>query len=193
VKSYRRRLSAILGLGWLLAALGPPLIGVPAGASWAARPLVRVAAAAEPPGETALSPSLPEGRSAATRVPEAIVHEVASQLRCVVCQNLSVADSPSEMANQMREIVRQRLAAGETPEQVIRYFVDRYGEWILLSPAPHGLNLLVWIAPALAVLVGLAIVASLIRRWTRPAHPAPAQPVDAALRERVRQELGQRR
>jgi cytochrome c-type biogenesis protein CcmH len=126
-------------------------------------------------------------------VPEATVHEVAAKLRCVVCQNLSVADSPSEMAAQMRDIVRRRLAAGETPEQVIAYFVERYGEWILLSPAPHGLNLLVWAAPAVAVLVGLAAVTILIRRWTRPARARPEQPVDPALRERVRQELELRR
>ena len=53
------------------------------------------------------------------------VYEVASELRCVVCQNLSVADSPSEMASQMRAIVRERLAAGETPAQVRQYFVER--------------------------------------------------------------------
>lgn len=211
MSSRPRRLSATLGLGSLLAALGPsvmaatsdglaraawpaaPLIGVVAAAAWPAAPLVGVAAAVQPPGRAALPPALPEGPGVATPVPETIVHEVASQLRCVVCQNLSVADSPSEMANQMRDIVRQRLAAGETPEQVIQYFVDRYGEWILLSPAPHGLNLLVWVAPAIAVLTGLAVVAWLIRRWTRPAHPVQAQPVDAALRERVRQELELRR
>ena len=60
-------------------------------------------------------------------VSEEIVHEVAAQLRCVVCQNLSVADSPSEMASQMRAIIRERLAAGESPADIQRYFVDRYG------------------------------------------------------------------
>ena len=62
------------------------------------------------------------------------VHAVASQLRCVVCQNLSVADSPSEMAHQMRDLIRERLAAGERPDQVMAYFVQRYGEWVLLAP-----------------------------------------------------------
>ena len=66
-------------------------------------------------------------------VNEDTVREIAAQLRCVVCQNLSVADSPSEMANQMRGIIRERLQAGDTPEQVVAYFVDKYGEWILLS------------------------------------------------------------
>jgi cytochrome c-type biogenesis protein CcmH len=116
------------------------------------------------------------------------VHAVASELRCVVCQNLSVADSPSEMATQMRAIVRERLAAGQTPAQVRQYFVERYGDWILLSPPRRGFNLLVWLAPPGAVLVGLVVVALLVRRWTRRRRPAPPA-VDAAMRERIQREL----
>jgi cytochrome c-type biogenesis protein CcmH len=116
------------------------------------------------------------------------VHEIAAELRCVVCQNLSVADSPSEMATQMRAIVRERLAAGDTPAQVRQYFVERYGEWILLSPPRRGFNLLVWLAPLVAVVVGLGLVALLVRRWTARRRPAPP-PVDAAMSERIRREL----
>jgi len=124
-------------------------------------------------------------------VSEDVVHEVAVQLRCVVCQNLSVADSPSEMASQMRAIIRERLAAGESPAEVQRYFVERYGEWILLAPPRRGFNLLVWLLPLAAVLVGLAAAALLIRRWTRRARTAPTSPVavDAAMSERIRREL----
>ena len=63
--------------------------------------------------------------SAQAKVDEATVTEIASQLRCVVCQSLSVADSPSETANQMRGLIRERLAAGETPDQVQAYFVEK--------------------------------------------------------------------
>jgi cytochrome c-type biogenesis protein CcmH len=117
------------------------------------------------------------------------VYEIAARLRCVVCQNLSVADSPSEMASQMREVIRERLRAGERPDQVVQYFVDRYGEWILLAPRREGFNLLVWIVPALSVVVGLAVVVVLVRRWTRRG-PAPAPPtLDPVTRERIRREL----
>jgi len=126
--------------------------------------------------------------NAAPTIDEETVRRVAAQLRCVVCQNLSVLDSPSEMAAQMRAIIRERLAAGEAPEQVVQYFVDKYGEWILLAPREHGFNLLVWAAPVVSVLVGLAVVAVLLRRWTRP-RARPATPVDPALRERIRREL----
>jgi len=121
-------------------------------------------------------------------VSDATAHQIASELRCVVCQNLSVADSPSEMAAQMRAIVRERLAAGDTPERVREYFVARYGEWILLSPRRRGFNLVVWGFPIAAVAVGLVAVVVLLRRWTRRPAPAPAR-IDAAMSERIRREL----
>jgi len=122
-------------------------------------------------------------------VDEDAVHAVASQLRCVVCQNLSVADSPSETAQQMRAIVRERLAAGERPDQVIQYFVDKYGDWILLAPRRSGFTLLVWLAPAIALMTGFLVIALLLRRWTRRASAREAAAVDPAMRERIQREL----
>ena len=142
----------------------------------------------------ALVLALGAGPAAAQSVPRGVdeqqVYAVASELRCVVCQNLSVADSPSEMAGQMRAIVRERLAAGETPAQVRQYFVTRYGDWILLAPPRRGFTLLVWLAPFAAVLVGILVVGVLVRRWTSRPRPAPA-PIDPAMRERIRREMEQ--
>src|SRR3989442_2903704 len=115
----------------------------------------------------------------AAPVSEETVHEVAAQLRCVVCQNLSVADSPSEMASQMRAIIRDRLAAGERPAEVQQYFVDRYGEWILLSPPRRGFNLLVWLVPLAAVRGRLRAPAVFLRRWTW--HPPGHQPAPGGV------------
>jgi cytochrome c-type biogenesis protein CcmH len=123
-------------------------------------------------------------------VSEQLVHEVASDLRCVVCQNLSVADSPSEMAGQMRAIVRERLRAGESPAQVRAYFVDKYGDWILLAPPRRGFTLLVWIVPYVMALLGIALVAVLVTRWTRR-QPAAPPAIDPAMRERIRREMEQ--
>ncbi|MFQ5829208.1 MAG: cytochrome c-type biogenesis protein CcmH [Candidatus Methylomirabilia bacterium] len=125
-------------------------------------------------------------------VDEAQVREIAAQLRCVVCQNLSVADSPSEMANQMRGIIRERLAAGESPEQVIAYFVDKYGEWILLMPRPRGFNLLVWVVPFVGIVLGLGGIAILSVRWARRPRPEGIpEAVDPAIRERIRREVAE--
>ena len=140
-----------------------------------------------------LAPSIGAGRPAlAATVSEEEVHAIATQLRCVVCQNLSVADSPSEMARQMRDLIRERLAAGDRPEQVMAYFVQRYGDWVLLAPPARGLNLLLWLAPFGAVVAGLALVVTLARRWRRrPASPEPAAApaVGPAERERLAAEL----
>lgn len=132
----------------------------------------------------------PAAAQQATPVGDEIVHEVAAHLRCVVCQNLSVADSPSEMASQMRAIIRERLAAGESPQDVQRYFVDRYGEWILLEPPRRGFNLVVWLLPLVVVVAGLASVVILVRRWTQRRRATPTVGVvDPAMSERIRREL----
>lgn len=129
----------------------------------------------------------------AAPVSEDTVREIAAQLRCVVCQSLSVADSPSETANQMRGVIRERLAAGETPEQIKAYFVDKYGLWILLEPPRQGFTLLVWVVPYVGLLVGLILVGVAVRRWSRRPKTAPVEtrPIDEATRQRIRQELAE--
>ncbi len=95
---------------------------------------------------------------------------IASKLRCPVCQNESVADSQSELSAQMRTVIRDKLAAGETEDQIVGYFVSRYGEWILLEPPRQGVLWFVWLAPVVALLGGAALVIAYLRRSVRP-HP----------------------
>lgn len=97
---------------------------------------------------------------------EAQTKQVASQLRCVVCQGLSIQDSPSSLAQEMRALVRDQLAAGMTPAEVKAYFVDRYGEFVLLEPEPTGFNLVVYIMPVVVVIGGAAFVFVKARQWT---------------------------
>ena len=100
---------------------------------------------------------------------EARAREVASSLRCPVCLGLSIEDSPSQLAQEMKEVIRSRLAQGATPDEVRRYFVERYGEWVLLTPKPAGLNLSLWLLPGLALLAGATLVALVVRKWVH--HP----------------------
>jgi len=97
------------------------------------------------------------------------VRAIASRLRCPVCQNESVADSPSELAAQMRALIRTKLEEGESTETIVAYFISRYGEWILLDPPRQGLGWVLWSAPAVILVVGLAAAVRFIRRRVRPA------------------------
>jgi cytochrome c-type biogenesis protein CcmH len=138
-----------------------------------------------------LTLALAQGPAAAAPVSEEAVQQIAAELRCVVCQNLSVADSPSETAQQMRNLIRERLALGQSPEQVVAYFVERYGQWILLSPPRRGFNWLVWVLPFAGLALGLVLVGVIVRRWSRGARPAPPAPLDAAARERIQRALAE--
>jgi cytochrome c-type biogenesis protein CcmH len=113
---------------------------------------------------------------------------LAAELRCVVCQNLSVADSPSEMAQQMRGVIREQLAAGKTPQEIKDYFVSKYGQWVLLAPTKSGFSLLVWVAPFVAVIAGILSAVFLMRRWTRRTKKEEHAAISPAVLERVRTE-----
>jgi cytochrome c-type biogenesis protein CcmH len=92
------------------------------------------------------------------------VHDIAAGLRCPICQNLSVADSPSGLAQQMRADIALRLRHGQTEQQIDAFFVANYGRWILLTPSAGGIGLFVWLAPALAVIVGAGLAWTIVRR-----------------------------
>ena len=98
---------------------------------------------------------------------DARVRAVSSELRCPVCQGESIQDSPAALAQEMRAIVREQLAAGRSPDEVKAYFVDKYGEWILLTPRAQGWNMLVYVLPLVVLLIGAVVIARATRRWTR--------------------------
>jgi cytochrome c-type biogenesis protein CcmH len=111
----------------------------------------------------------------------ALTRSVAAQLRCPVCQGLSLADSPSELALEMKDVVRDQLAAGRTPDEVKAYFVGKYGEWILLEPPRRGANLLAYALPAMALVGGLGVIWLALRRWTSATTPADELPISDPL------------
>jgi cytochrome c-type biogenesis protein CcmH len=92
-------------------------------------------------------------------------HDVASQLKCLVCQGESVADSPATLSQQMRGVIRQQLQSGKSEQEVIQYFVSRYGDRILLSPPWQGLSLLAWLVPIALILGGILLLIFVLRSW----------------------------
>ncbi len=127
--------------------------------------------------------------SASAQGIDAQAQAIAAHLRCPVCQNESVADSPAELAKQMRALIREKLAAGDSPDQIIAYFVSRYGEWILLEPPRRGLGWFVWIAPLAVLILGGVLTARFLRRAVTPVRPSFAstpgpQPPSASGKDR---------
>ncbi len=104
--------------------------------------------------------------------PEDRTKIIAAQLRCPVCQSESVLDSPSDTARQMRELIASQVAEGRTDQEIIDYFVARYGTWILLDPPASPRTIPLLVAPAVILLLGLWLIRGRLRpRRRRPAVP----------------------
>lgn len=85
---------------------------------------------------------------------EAQARDLMHELRCLVCQGQSIADSDAPLAGDMRSQVREKLLNGETPDQIKRWLVDRYGNWVTYEPPFGPDTLLLYLAPLLALLGG---------------------------------------
>ena len=108
----------------------------------------------------------PQGRPLSGPVLDQRTQEVASLLRCPVCQGMSVADSPSTVALDMKHEVRDMLAKGYTQEQILAKFEQSYGQFVLEKPK----NPLVWILPIVVLILGAIVVFTTARRLS--AEPA---------------------
>ena len=102
----------------------------------------------------------PKGLPIAGAPLEQRTNEVASLLRCPVCQGLSVADSPSTVAQDMKQQVRELLGRGYTQEQILAYFEHSYGQFVLQKPKFQGVSMLVWLLPVAALIFGAIVVFS---------------------------------
>ncbi|MES3026140.1 MAG: cytochrome c-type biogenesis protein [Pseudomonadota bacterium] len=100
------------------------------------------------------------------------VTALAEQLRCLVCQNQTVADSSAEFALDLRREVRTQLAAGQTEQQVRDFMVARYGEFVLYRPPLKRGTWLLWFGPAGALAAGLAMLVLTLRRQPTEAEAA---------------------
>lgn len=95
---------------------------------------------------------------------EAKAQALMEELRCLVCQGQSIADSDADLAGDMRDLVRRRIAAGEKPETIRSWLIERYGDWISYRPTTQPINWPLWAAPVILLIFGGAMVAGRIRR-----------------------------
>jgi len=90
--------------------------------------------------------------------------ELIEELRCVVCQNQSVADSNAELAQDIRDIVRNQVREGQTDQQIADFMVDRYGDFVLYNPPLKAKTYVLWLGPLILLLVGFIVLFYFIRR-----------------------------
>ena len=95
---------------------------------------------------------------------ESRARAISSELRCMVCQNQSIDDSEAPLARDLRLLVRERLKAGDDDREVVDFLVARYGEFVLLKPRLAWHTAILWATPALALLGGLIMILSAMRR-----------------------------
>jgi len=113
---------------------------------------------------------------------EARVKALSAELRCLVCQNQTVADSDAPVARDMRDQVRTQLAAGKSEAEVKQYMTDRFGDFVLYKPPLKATTVVLWLGPFAALLAA----AWLLTRRLRRAAPVTATPLSEADRERAR-------
>ena len=94
---------------------------------------------------------------------EAKAQALMAELRCLVCQGQSIADSDAELAGDMRDLVRRRIAAGEKPSQIRSWLIERYGTWISYRPTAEPAAWPLWLAPLALLLLGAVLISRRVR------------------------------
>lgn len=121
--------------------------------------------------------------------------EISYLLMCPVCEGQTVAESNSQLAKQMRAIIREKLQEGRSKDEIIAYFVSRYGEAILGAPPAKGVNWLLWTLPALSLLVGGFIIGIFLyklkedREKSKGESRKPPSPSEPEYMEKLNKEL----
>jgi len=102
--------------------------------------------------------------AAADPAVEARMLRIANELRCLVCQNQTIADSHADLAVDLREQVRTMVRRGDSDAQILRYMTDRYGDFVLYRPPVKSTTWLLWFGPGVLMLGGLATLVVVLRR-----------------------------
>jgi len=112
--------------------------------------------------------------------------KLSEKLRCLVCQNQTIAESNAELAQDLRRQVHEQIAAGKSDDEIVDYMVARYGDFVLYQPPVKATTMLLWGGPALLLLLGAFGVVRVLRARRAEAEPPP---LTAEERERATQLL----
>jgi cytochrome c-type biogenesis protein CcmH len=118
------------------------------------------------------------------RATQARAIAIAEQLRCLVCQNQTIADSNADLAVDLRRQVREQIAAGRTDREVLDFMTERYGDFVLYRPPFKATTALLWGGPGLLLVIGAIMLARLVRE-RRVAEPPPLTPDERARANRL--------
>lgn len=98
---------------------------------------------------------------------------VAAELRCLVCQNQTIAESNADLAVDLRREISEQIAAGRSDRDILDYMVDRYGDFVLYRPPFKATTVLLWTGPALLLLVGVLVLRRTLRARRAAMHDTP--------------------
>ena len=125
--------------------------------------------------------SVYEPRSFSSPAHEERYRTLVDELRCLVCQNQTIAESNADLASDLRREVYRMIEDGRSEDDIAGFMVARYGDFVLYRPPLRGGTILLWAGPFLLVAIGLTVLALYLRRRRR----APAAPLDADERQRI--------
>jgi cytochrome c-type biogenesis protein CcmH len=146
-------------------------VGIVATALFALGPLAAHAADAVPTDKDAV---------AASRAVK-----LSEQLRCLVCQNQTIADSSAELAQDLRQQVREQIAAGKTDAEIIDFMTSRYGDFVLYRPPVKAQTMILWAGPGLLLIVGFGVLLSVLRKRRGQVETPPLSDEEHERAERL--------
>jgi cytochrome c-type biogenesis protein CcmH len=101
------------------------------------------------------------------------VNDIGLELRCLVCQNQTIADSHAGLAVDLKNQIREQLKTGRTDRQILDFMVERYGDFVLYKPPMKATTILLWVGPFALMAIGLGVAALIVRRRRSAAHATP--------------------
>lgn len=137
---------------------------------------------------------LPGRSQAQTPITDDEVNAVARELFCPICESTPLDVCPTQACADWRELIRTQLSQGKSKQQILDYFADQYGDRVLAEPPRRGFDLIVWLLPIAAVIVGGLFFGRYLRGLQAPAGASPS-PSSAPLDDyvaRIEAELNQR-